>query len=106
MLEFVVAKSFDKAAVALSLLSDLPIGSIERVIAQSRSEQLVVIAKASGLSWETCKALLVFPAGRNVLNREQLDQSFTSFSRLQQKTAQTALQFYRLRERAGESSTN
>ena len=32
--------------------------------------------------------------------RSQLDQCFTTFSRLQKKTAQTALQFYRMREMA------
>jgi uncharacterized protein (DUF2336 family) len=100
LLEFARARFFDKTTVALSLMCDLPVGSIERVMVQSRSEQLVVIAKAIGLSWETCKALLLFQAGRDILSQEQLDLNFTSFSRLQPKTAQIALQFYRLREKA------
>ena len=106
LVEFGQVKSFDKITVALSLMCDLPLGLIERVMVQSHSEQLVVIAKAVGLSWETCKALLLFQAGREVLTQEQLDRHLTSFSRLQPKTARTALQCYRLRERAGERSTH
>ena len=104
LLEFAQVKSFDKTTVALSLMCELPVGLIERVMVQSHSEQLVVITKAIGLCWETCKALLLFQAGREVLTQEELDRNFTSFSRLQRKTAQTALQFYRLRERADERS--
>jgi uncharacterized protein (DUF2336 family) len=104
--EFALAKSFDKTTVALALMCDLPVGLIERVMAQSRSEQLVLMAKAIDLSWETCKALLLFQAGRNVPSQEQLDRSYTSFCRLQSKTAQTALQFYRLREKANEQSVH
>jgi len=39
-------------------------------------------------------------AGTEGMSRSQFDQYFTTFSRLQKKTAQTALQFYRMREMA------
>jgi hypothetical protein len=42
---------------------------------------------------------LLLRAGINGASRQQLDQCFTSFSRLKPKT-QTALQFYRMREKA------
>jgi uncharacterized protein (DUF2336 family) len=104
--EFASARDFDKTAVALSLICDLPIGLIERVLAQNEPEQLLVFAKASDLSWETAKEIITLQAGRGGVTRERLNQCFASFFRLQPKTARTALQFYRLREKASGGSVH
>ena len=96
--------SFDKVAVALSLMCDLPIGLVERALVQNQTEQILVLAKAINLSWVTTVALLLLQAGANGSSRQHLDQCFTNFSRLQPKTAQTALQFYRMREKASRST--
>jgi hypothetical protein len=101
---FVHERNFDRTAVALSIMCDLPIGSIERALVQSEPEQLLVLAKAVDLSWETTKALLGLRAGRGGVAKDRLDQCFASFFRLQPKTARAALQFYRLREQPGRDS--
>lgn len=95
--------SFDKVVVALSLMCDLPIGLVERALVQNQTEQILVLAKAIDLSWVTTVALLLLQAGVNGSSRQHLDQCFASFSRLQPKTAKTALQFYRMREKASRS---
>ena len=92
--------SFDKVTIALSLMCDLPIGLVERAFVQKETEQIIVLAKAIDLSWVTTVALLLLQAGVSGSSRQQLDQCFTSFSRLKPKTAKTALQFYRMREKA------
>ena len=58
LLGFVQEGVFDKTAVALSLMCDVPIGLVERALIQSEPEQLLVLAKAIDLSWETTKAIL------------------------------------------------
>ena len=102
--EFAREGNFDRTAVALSLMCDLPIGLIERALVQSEPEQLLVFAKAIDLSWETTKALLILQAGRGGVAKDRLNQCFASFFRLQPKTARTALQFYRHREQASRGS--
>lgn len=104
--EFAREGSFDKTAVALSLMCDLPIGLIERTLAQNESEQLLVFAKAGDLSWETTKEIITLQAGRGGVTKERLNQCFASFFRLQPKTARAALQFYRLREKASGGSAH
>jgi uncharacterized protein (DUF2336 family) len=104
LLRFVREGNFDRTAIALSTLCDLPIGLIERALAQNEPEQLLVLAKAIDLSWETTKAILILHAGRGGVAKERLDQCFASFFRLQPKSARTALQFYRLREKANVGS--
>jgi len=100
LMEFAKQGSFDKVAAALSLMCDLPIGVVERALVHKQTDQILVLAKAIDLSWVTTVALLLLQAGINGTSRQQLDQCFASFSRLQQKSAQTALRFYRMREKA------
>ena len=104
--EFAREGSYDKTAVALSLMCDLPIGLIERALAQDDPEQLIVFAKASDLTWESAKALITVQAGRGGVTQERLNQCFASFFRLRPKTARTALQCYRLREKASGGSAH
>jgi uncharacterized protein (DUF2336 family) len=100
LLVFAREGSFDRTAVAFSILCDLPIGAVERVLVQNEPEQLLVFAKAIDLSWETVRAILALQAGRDGVARERLNECLASFFRLRPKTAQTALQFYRQREYA------
>jgi len=104
LLAFAREGSFDKVAAALSLMCDLPVGLVERAFVQHQTEQVLVLARAIDISWETTLTLLLLHAGVNGSSRQQLDQCFTSFSRLQPKTAKTALQFYRMREKASRST--
>jgi hypothetical protein len=98
--QFARADKFDETSIALSLICDLPIALVERAFVDKRSEQIIVIAKATGLSWETVKAILLLQAKtRNGLT-PKLELSFETFTRLKMETAKKAIQFYRLRERA------
>jgi uncharacterized protein (DUF2336 family) len=98
--EFAGAGRFDEATIALALMADLPIGVIERAVANRRTEQILVLAKALGLGWETAKAVLLLQAGSKGSSVSELDQCCATFARLQPETAKKAMQFYRLRERA------
>jgi uncharacterized protein (DUF2336 family) len=95
---------FDEATVALSLLADLPIGVIERAIANQRTEQILVLAKAIGLGWDTTKSVLLLQAGARGSSEPELDHCCETFARLRRDTAQKALRFYRLRERAAKTN--
>ena len=92
--------NFDAIAAALSLMCDLPIGSVERALAQGRFEQMLIFAKAVGFSWRTTLALIQFQACGKTVSQAEISQYFASYMRMQARTAQTALQFYRLRQSA------
>ena len=100
LLAFADEGSFDKVVAALSLMCDVPIGAVERSFVQNQTEQIVVLARALDLSWATTLKLLLLHAGVNGSSRQQLDVTFANFYRLQPATAQTALKFYRMREKA------
>jgi uncharacterized protein (DUF2336 family) len=101
---FAAAGRFDETTIALSLMAGLSIGMIERAIANQRTEQILVLAKAIGLGWETAKAILLLQAGAKGTTAPEIDQCCETFARLRLDTAQKALQFYRLRERAAKAN--
>jgi uncharacterized protein (DUF2336 family) len=101
---FARAGRFDETTVALSFMLDLPIGMIERAIVNRKTEQVLVLAKAIGLGWESAKALLLLRAGGKGSSTSEIEQCCETFARLQQDTAKKAIQFYRLRERAAPST--
>ena len=100
LLEFARHGKFDEVTVALALLCDLPVGQIERAITHNQADYLIVLARAIGLSWESTKSILLMHAPTKGVFAAKLDTHFASFSKLQTKSAISALQFYRLRARA------
>lgn len=97
--EFANNNQFDESVISLSLMSDLPIDLVEHAFVDERPEQIIVLAKANEMSWETTKAILTLQdAMRSPAQRRDL--SFETFMRLKVETAKKAVGFYRLRERA------
>jgi len=102
--EFADAKEFDKTAIALSLLSNMPIGAIERAMVHNQSDQILVVAKFLDLSWETTKAIvLVAP---KEISAHKLERCFANYEKMKIETARTAIQFYRLQERAVKAASS
>jgi uncharacterized protein (DUF2336 family) len=103
LLEFARKGNFDETALALSLMSKLPIGVVERAIVHKSSEQIIVIAKAVGVNWITTKAILMIRGGSKGISAHDLAQSLSNFNKLKPETAEKAIKFYRMRERAAVS---
>lgn len=100
LLAFARAGKFDETTIALSLLCDLPIAHVEQVIVHGHTDQLLVLARAIDLSWETTMALLLMRSGDRTAAMASLERTRASFLKLQPETARSAIQFYRLRARA------
>ena len=98
--EFARSGKFEETAVALSIICNLPIGLVERAFVDEQSEQIIVLAKAAGLSWETAKAILLLQAGTTNGSTHKFDHCLETFLRLRVETAKKAIQFYRLRKQS------
>nr|WP_249780409.1 DUF2336 domain-containing protein [Bradyrhizobium sp. dw_411] len=97
--EFANNMQFDEAVIALSHISDLPISLVERAFGNERSDQIIVLARAEEMSWDTTKAILMLQ-NRKRNSVQKHDISFETFIRLRVETAKKAVSFYRLRARA------
>jgi uncharacterized protein (DUF2336 family) len=98
--DFAERGDFYRTTTAISLLCDLPIELVEQILVRSNTEQLIILAKATDLTWPTTKAILVLGAQSDRTEAGAIERAFVTFTRLQLKTAMAALQFYRMRERA------
>jgi hypothetical protein len=98
--EFARLKKFEETVVALSIMCNLPIDLAERTFVDQQSEQIIIMAKAAGLSWESTKALFLLQSETSDGSKHCLDRQLQTFLRLKTETAKKALQFYRLRDRA------
>ena len=57
--DFARTGKFDETVVTISLICDMPVGVIERAIVNDSTDQLLVLVKSAGLSWETAKTVLL-----------------------------------------------
>ncbi len=97
--EFANGRQFDETVITLSHIGDLPISLVEHAFVNERPEQIIVLAKANEMSWETTKALLMLQDTTRG-SAQKRDICFETFMRLKVETAKKAVRFYRLRERA------
>src|SRR5262245_2439662 len=91
---------FDETTIALSILCDLPIAPIERAVAKDWSEQVVVLGRAIGLSWEATKAILLLRAAGKAGSTHELSQCQARCTKRQPEKDKKVVQCYRLRDRA------
>jgi uncharacterized protein (DUF2336 family) len=98
--KFAELRKFDETAAALSLLADLPIGAIERALVHDTGDQILVLAKSIDLSWRATNAILLLQGGATYRANGVSDKDLDRFKKLKPETARSAIQFYRLRERA------
>ena len=90
-----------EATAALAFMCQLPVHFVAREMAQGRSETLLVLARAIGLSWSTVKAILLLRVGKRALPAGEIAQCLASFERLKRTTAQEIIGFYQAREQTG-----
>lgn len=101
--KFAELRKFDETAASLSLLADLPIGAIERALVHDTGDQILVLAKSIDLSWKSTNAILTLQGGASYRANGVSGEYLERFKKLRPETARSAIQFYRLRERAGKA---
>jgi len=101
---FAKSEKFEETAVALSLLSGLPIEAVEQALLDERPDMVLILAKAMGYSWATAKLVLLLRTGGLGAAQHDLDLALQSFDRLQVSTAQRAVRFYQSRQGASHAA--
>jgi hypothetical protein len=86
--------------LALSILSSMSVNTVEMLLLDRHTDTILILAKASDLSWETARLLLTMPSGGSERSHLDLEAAFENFKRLQVVTAQRILRFYRVRRSA------
>ena len=90
---------------ALAAMYRLPIHFVEPAITDARSETILILSKAIGVSWPTAKTILSLRAQKRYISPDQISHCFASFERLKLETAQEIVKFYRMRNQARPSAS-
>ena len=105
ILEYALAHKMEETIVALTVLCSLPSDVIERALTEKARELLLIIAKASGFSWDTTMALLFLGAPDYRVSSHDLEDLKGQFARLHRSSSRDVLAHYRDRRSAVPTAT-
>jgi uncharacterized protein (DUF2336 family) len=97
---FAEAGKFDEANAAIAALANVSISIAENMMVETRAEGVMILAKISGMSWSTVKAIIRMRdqlAGKEL---SDLDNCKATYERLRPSTAQQVLRFHRMQQTA------
>jgi uncharacterized protein (DUF2336 family) len=92
--EFAKAGAYPETIIGLVLMAGLPLQFAEQAMARDRSEPLMIIAKAIGLSWATAQAILALCADKGVISRSQIVERWSSFQQLRSTRAREIVKIF------------
>lgn len=87
----------EDVVAAIAMLNSMSANTVEMLLLDRHTDTILILAKASDLSWETARSLLTMQLGGQGASYLDLTAAFENFNRLQVVTAQRILRFYRAR---------
>jgi len=91
--------AFAEVTSALAIMTDLPSSYVDRLMTGRRSDGLLALVRAVGLSWSTVKAILILRSDKRIILETEIGYCLACYERLRPETAQQILRFYRDREK-------
>ena len=97
---FALAGKFDEANAAIAALANVSVSIAENMMVETRAEGVMILAKVSGMSWTTVKAIIDMRDDLSGLPRSDLAACKETYERLRPSTAQQVLRFHRMQQAA------
>ncbi len=101
--QFAEAGKFDETNAAIAALANLPVAIAENMMVESRAEGVMILAKVSGLSWSTVKAIINMRDELGGGEPTDIGACKDTYERLRPSTAQQVLRFHRMQQNSGPS---
>src|SRR5712671_5994551 len=97
---FAERNQFDETNGAIAALANVPVAVAETMMVESRAEGVLILAKVSGMSWSTVKAIINMRDDLSGMDRANLEACRQTYERLRTSTAQQVLRFHRMQQTA------
>jgi uncharacterized protein (DUF2336 family) len=97
---FADAGKFDEANASIAALANVPVSVAENMMIETRAEGVMILAKVSGMSWSTVKAIITMRDKLAVGEPADLAACKATYERLRPSTAQQVLRFHRMQQTA------
>ena len=95
---FAEAGKFDETNAAIAALANVPVSIAENMMIETRAEGVMILAKVSGMSWSTVKAIINMRDDLSGIDRADLQACKATYERLRPSTAQQVLRFHRMQQ--------
>lgn len=96
--EFARDKKFEETVAALSLLCEVPIETVDRLMAGDRPDPILILCKAANYSWTTARGIIMSRPSAKGTSNPALDAAFVNFEKLSPSTAQRVVRFWQVRQ--------
>jgi uncharacterized protein (DUF2336 family) len=97
---FADAGKFDEANAAIAALANVSVSIAENMMVETRAEGVMILAKISGMSWPTVRAIINMRDKLAGKEASDLDACKATYERLRPSTAQQVLRFHRMQQMA------
>jgi uncharacterized protein (DUF2336 family) len=98
LLGFAKNHQYEESIAALSAMSTVKIGTLDRLITGERYDPILIIGKALGLEWATVRALILLRLGPSrIAAPADIETARVNFARLMPSTAERVVDFWRTR---------
>jgi uncharacterized protein (DUF2336 family) len=98
LLNFAKAFKYEESIAALSAMSGVKIGTLDRLISGERYDPILIAGKAIGLEWATVRALILLRLGPSrTASPADIESARVNFARLMPSTAERVVGFWKLR---------
>jgi len=97
---FAEAGKFDEANAAIAALASVSVSIAENMMVETRAEGVMILAKISGMSWSTVKAIIEMRDHLAGKESSDLEACKATYERLRPSTAQQVLRFHRMQQTA------
>jgi uncharacterized protein (DUF2336 family) len=97
---FADAGKFDEANAAIAALANVSVSTAENMMVETRAEGVMILAKVSGMSWSTVKAIINMRDDLSGMEPTDLQACKDTYERLRPSTAQQVLRFHRMQQSA------
>jgi hypothetical protein len=98
--QFAEAGKFDETNAAVAALAGVPVAIAETMMVETRSEGIMILAKVSGMSWSTVRAIIDMRDDLAGGEPTDLQACRDTYERLRPSTAQQVLRFHRMQQAA------
>ena len=95
---FAEAGKFDEANAAIAALANIPVSIAEHMMVETRAEGVMILAKVSGMSWSSVKAIINMRDDLSGTEPTDLGACRATYERLRPSTAQQVLRFHRMQQ--------
>src|SRR6202790_2615945 len=95
---FAEAGKFDETNAAIAALANVPVSIAENMMVETRAEGVMILAKISGMSWSTVRAIINMRDDLSGKERSDLEACKATYERLRPSTAQQVLRFHRMQQ--------